>query len=106
MICDPITIDWRLIFMTALALILFGILFDQMVTQIGEHKEGYTAFLVMIGVVVTLFAVALISWIAALLAIGAFVFSGTPMILGDVLRHVRARKAAMERQLEEMSRGR
>ena len=70
-------------------LVMFSILYNRWMTDLGTKKEGYLAFFVAAGNVFTLLAgVAVFSWKAAVLALLAFIVSGTPMIIGDVHRSV------------------
>ncbi len=81
-------------------LFAFGTVYNQAVSYLTQHgyDEGYLAFIVAFGVAVTLGAVALVDWQFALLTLGAFIASGTPMIIGSVVRYVRSRNAS-QRQL-------
>lgn len=102
MITLEIALDWRVIGAVVFGLLMFGVGFNEWVGRLGEHKAGYTALLVVVGVIVTLTGVALISWQAAAICAVAFVASGVPMIVGDIVRHVNARREAMQRQREDM----
>lgn len=85
-----------------LALLLFGIVFNW-TTEWAEKKgytQGYLSLFVMVGVGVTVLSTAIISPVFALITLGAFIASGTPMIVGSIWRHVRER----ERQLEQLRR--
>lgn len=75
-----------------LILVIFSILFNHWVAELGDKKIGYTAMLVAVGNVVTLAIVAVISWKAAGLVMVAFVASGLAMILGDVNRSHKQRE--------------
>ena len=102
-IAIEIVLDWRLIGSLAFALFMFGLAYNGLVHALGERKEGYTGVLVVGGVLVTLLGVAIISWQAAFLALCAFVVSGTPMLIGDIGRHIWRRDQAIKRSLDEMS---
>jgi len=65
------------------------------VDYLDDRKDGYVALLVVAGVLVTLGGVALIDWRAAVLALVALAASGTPMVIGDILRTVRRRESAI-----------
>lgn len=93
--------DWRLIGALLAGLFCFGLAYNALVTWLGERKVGYVAFLVVTGVLVTLGAFAFVSWPCALLILAFFSASGTPMIIGDIVRTVRAREAQM-RKLQEL----
>src|SRR5512139_4211041 len=88
-------IDWRLIGVTLMALFMFGWAFDALVTHLGDKKEGYTSLLVVGGVLATLLGVALISWQCALLTLAMFTASGTPMIIGEVIRAIHKREQVL-----------
>lgn len=83
-----------------LFLLLFGIGFNALVSfaQRQNYLEGYTAFAVAFGVMVTLCTIALFDWRMAAFTLGAFVASGSPMIIGSVVRHVRARKQEQDHE--------
>lgn len=80
--------NWAVIGLVLLALCLFGMIFATFVWFLGRRKEGYTAFLVAGGVLVTLAGVAVIDWRAAVLTLACFTASGTPMIIGSVAQYV------------------
>jgi len=91
--CDPVTIG-----------IVYGLLFGfgfgynlavAWVERQG-YDEGYTAILVVLGVGVTLCGIAVLDFMAALLALGAFAASGFRMVVGSIARHARARKQAQD----------
>jgi hypothetical protein len=86
---------WSLI---GMGLLLFGIGYNCLVAWLEAqgYDEGYTALLVVGGVLVTLGGVALVDWRAAALVLAAFMLSGTPMVMGGWWRHVRARKRAQD----------
>jgi hypothetical protein len=83
-----------------LALLLFGIGFNWFTAWVERkgYMKGYTSLFVVVGVAVTVAATAMISLAFALVTAGAFIASGTPMIVGSIWRHVQER----ERQLVEM----
>ena len=75
-----------------LALILFGMAYNAGVQRLGRQygDHGYTAWLVVVGVAVTVLgALPQIGLRAGLHLLLAFVASGSPMIVGDVWRHLR-----------------
>jgi hypothetical protein len=85
-----------------LGLIVFGLLYNAGVAWLHRrgYQDGYTAFLVVIGVAVTVLTVAvagLITWDAVLVLVLAFISSGIPMILGDIARHTRSRRREADR---------
>jgi hypothetical protein len=88
------------------ALILFGVLYNQAVgwAERRGYIEGFTSLAVALGVAVTLGGIALICWQAALLAAGAFLASGSPMIAGSLFRYIRARDHAKQ-SLSEVHNG-
>lgn len=75
-------------------LILFSILYNKWMGELGDKKRGYTALLVALGNLVTLAAVAVISWKAAAVTVVAFAISGLAMIAGDVARGQAQREQA------------
>jgi hypothetical protein len=80
------------------ALVLFGLLYNEIIAHFERkgYLEGYTALAVALGVLVTLGAVALVDWLAALMFLAAFCASGAPMLGGSIWRHMRARRADRE----------
>jgi len=86
-------------------LFLFGFLYNRLVEWLerNNYDEGYTAFLVVGGVAVTLAGLALLNWQAALVALGAFACSGFWMVIGSCQRHVLARRAAQKRLREQVA---
>lgn len=86
------------------ALMLFGILYNLIIGWAEEKRylEGYTALAVALGVLITLVGVALVSWQAAVITLGAFVASGTPMLAGSISRYMRARRRDYELIKDEM----
>jgi len=95
-------IDWRLIGAVLAGLVLFGTSYNAWMTQLADRKEGYVALLVAGGVAMTLAGVAFLDLRAALLALVCFAASGTPMIIGDILRYVDRRETAKREMRREM----
>jgi hypothetical protein len=97
----PVTVghDWGLLPVMAALLFLFGFGYDRLVgwMERNGYDEGYTAILVVVGTLVTLGGVALVDWQAAVLALGAFAFSGFWMCVGSWWRHVQKRKHGQKR---------
>ena len=91
-----LALDWRVIGPVLFGLTMFGIAFNLVVGWMKEHKEGYTALLVALGVLVTLAGAALINWQGALITLLCFMASGVPMIGGDIYRHVSTRAKAIK----------
>ena len=83
-------------------LMVFGIVFNQITEWAVNHgyAQGYLSLIVAFGAGVTITATAIISPVFALITLGAFAASGTPMIIGSIWRHVRER----ERELEALRR--
>ena len=89
-----------------LALVLFGIAYNAFTAWMERrgYLHGYVSLAVAFGVLVTVGATVLISPLFSLLTVGAFVASGTPMIVGSVWRHVRDREvelAALRREAQD-----
>ena len=83
-----IGLNWEVIGLVLISLSLFGTLFALLMWVLGHRKEGYTAFFVVAGVLVTLAGVAVIDWRAAVLALACFTASGTPMMIGSVAQYI------------------
>lgn len=98
-----IGMNWGILAAIYMFLLLFGIGFNIFVAWLERHgySKGFVSLLVLAGVVVTVGMTAVISLAFALVTAGAFVASGTPMIIGSVWRHVREREkyiAALKRE--------
>lgn len=93
-----IGVDWGTIAALFGGLALFGAVYNLVVAGLERrgYDEGYTALLVVVGVSVTLGAMALVDWRGAALALGCFAASGAPMVAGSWWRYVRRRKAGQD----------
>jgi hypothetical protein len=87
-------------------LALFGISYNWVIGYFERkgYLEGYTALAVVLGVLVTLGAVALVDWLAAVLCLAAFCASGVPMLGGSIWRHMQARRAEIEAERQAQQR--
>ena len=87
--------NWALIGLVGVLLVLFGAAYNRLVDWMERrnYHEGFLSLIVAAGVGITLLFVAVVDWRAALLTLAAFVCSGTPMIVGSILRYVRRREA-------------
>ncbi len=100
--------DFSLILAVYLALLLLGIGYNLAIGWAERRKylEGFVSLAVVLGVLATLGGVAVISWQAALICLGAFTASGLPMVGGSVWRYIRARGEAQRdyvRQAERLA---
>ena len=93
-----IAIDWRLLGSVLFGLFMFGLMFNGLVDWLGERKEGYVSLMVVGGVLVTLGGIAFISWPAAILGLAAFVASGLPMVIGEIVRTIKKREMTLRIQ--------
>lgn len=89
-----------------ISLALFGVGYNAFVSWAERrgYTEGYLSLVVALGVAVTLAGVAVLSIEAALLSLGAFAASGTPMIIGSIWRHLKRREEAKKAMLAEIER--
>jgi uncharacterized membrane protein YjfL (UPF0719 family) len=88
--------------LTAAVLFVFGMLYNALTAWMERngYDRGYTAFLVVGGVAVTVVAVHwAIGWQAVLVLLLAFAASGIPMIIGSMMRH----KMAEHQEMEEIN---
>jgi len=83
---------WTAIASVVVALAIFGWRYNKWMDDLGEDKDGYTALLVALGVVVTQLGVAVISWRAAVLGVALYFADGLFMIFGDIRRSLTKRK--------------
>lgn len=100
-----IRVDFGVVSAIFLGLVLFGISYNRVIGW-AEHRgyiEGYTSLMVAVGVVFTLIPLAILSWQFVLLVAGAFIASGTPMILGSITRYITQRAAAIRAIREDMN---
>lgn len=77
--------------------LLFGIAYNALVAWLNRtgRGEGYTSFLVVGGVLVTIALSSLLIGLAhTLIIILIFICTGLPMIIGDVYRYTEARRRA------------
>ncbi len=86
--------DFSLILAVYACLLVFGVLYNQVVAYLERHKllEGFVSLAVAGGCLAVLGGLAVFSWQFALLALGAFVAAGLPMGLGSIMRYALARK--------------
>lgn len=87
-----------------MALALFGIGYNWLTAWAEQTGfiRGYTAFFVVGGVMVILaLSAILVGLLDALIVAGAFVFAGTPMILGSMIRHKREELRMLEQLRRE-----
>lgn len=96
--------DFGTILAVFLALVLFGIGYNSLVAWLERkgYTEGYLSLIVAFGVAVTLAGVAILSIQAALITLGAFIASGTPMIIGSIVRYLRKREEMKRSIIEEI----
>ncbi|NPV77931.1 MAG: hypothetical protein HPY59_16340 [Anaerolineae bacterium] len=99
-----IRLDYGMITAVLLGLVLFGIGYNALVAWAERrgYTEGYLSLIVAMGVFVTLCGVAILSIHAALLTLLAFIASGTPMIIGSILRYIHRREAMKRAIVEEI----
>ena len=91
-------LNWGTLAAIYMALLLFGIVYNLITAWLERqgYAKGYVSLLVVGGVVVTVGLTAFISLPFALVTAGAFIASGTPMIIGSIWRHVREREQYLE----------
>lgn len=84
------SIFWVTTVAGCLLLAAFGVLYNALMTRLGEHKNKLVAIFVALGVGITVTMAASISWKASALILVYFIFSGVPMIIGDITRSIKA----------------
>jgi hypothetical protein len=91
-------VDLSAILVAYLGLFLFGLWFDRFTgwAEKNGYSEGYTSLFVVAGVLIVLVSLTYFSWMFSLLALGAFVAAGVPMIIGSIARYLVARRASIE----------
>ncbi|NOZ27989.1 MAG: hypothetical protein GXP39_08055 [Chloroflexi bacterium] len=102
---DAISIPVERIIAVCVSLAAFGIAYNAMVEYLEREvpEHGYTSFLVVGGVMVTLIGAAfIVGLIPALLVSLCFIASGLPMIIGSVWRWLRQRRIDRSLSIREM----
>jgi hypothetical protein len=96
--------DFGTILAVLMGLFLFGIGYNALVAWLERrgYTEGYLSLIVALGVAVTLCGVSILSIHAALITLGAFIASGTPMIVGSIVRYLRKREEMKRSIIEEI----
>jgi hypothetical protein len=91
-------LDYPVFILTIISLFLFGVLYAAFVRHLARQSvEGQTAYLVVVGVGVTLLgATAVIGIETALLLFACFAASGLPMVVEYILRMHLARRRDQE----------
>ena len=102
---------------TYLTLILFGTAYNTLVTWFERkgYMEGYVSLSVVAGVMITLglllipqmilsiwIPINLPAWGWGLITLGGFGASGTPMVIGSIIRYLKARSAGMAAMKREI----
>jgi len=85
-----------------LVLFIYGIGYNSLVAWIEarRYSEGFVWLMVVLGVLATLGGLAVLNLNAALLALGCFAASGTPMAAGSIWRYWREREKGEDFWLE------
>jgi predicted tellurium resistance membrane protein TerC len=86
------------------ALLLFGVIYNAIIEHIERNKyiEGFTSLAVVLGVAVTVLACGfLVGWLTVGIVSLGFAFSGLPMVIGSVVRYVRARAVSQKMARDE-----
>lgn len=82
------------------SLFIFGLIYNAVINWLHRtgYIEGYTAFTVVIGVGAIIIGAAFTLGLqAGLILLALSAAAGTPMVFGDIARHVRARRRAERR---------
>jgi hypothetical protein len=79
-------------------LVLFGVGFNWLTAWMERkgYMEGFTSLIVALGVALTLAPLAFFSWQFVLIAYGAFLCTGLPMIVGSIGRYLQKREQALQ----------
>lgn len=95
---SEIKLDYGIVLAVIFALVLFGIMYNALVAWLERkgYAEGFLSLIVAAGVLMTLIGISILSMDAALLALMGFVATGTPMIVGSIIRYITAREAAKQ----------
>lgn len=98
--------DWGRFWAVLWVLWVFGFGYNLVVGWLEREglAEGYVAWLVVLGVLVTMAGVAVVDAEMAMVVTLAFCASGFWMVIGSWWRHVQARKAGQRAQREEVGR--
>jgi len=103
MTCE-MRLDYGVITAVLLGLLLFGIGYNSLVAWLERrgYAEGFLSLIVAFGVAMTLAGVSILSIPAALLTLLAFIATGTPMIIGSIVRYIHRREATKRAIVEEI----
>jgi hypothetical protein len=103
-----VTVEARLVISVLAGLFLFGCVYNWLVEQLETHghDRGFMSLIVALGCAVTIGGYGLIvaEWRLLALAFGCFTASGTPMIVGSIIRYVRARSGEEQAGYDEARR--
>jgi hypothetical protein len=86
------------------ALVMFGMAYNALMAILGSRAEGYSALFVAVGTLFTLLGAFYTTQFAPApwwVVLACFVASGTPMILGDLVRAERRRHQAIQRLADD-----
>lgn len=88
-----IELDFGVILAVFLGMLLFGIGYNAFVAWLERrgYTEGYMSLIVAFGVAMTLMGTAILSIQAALLTLCGFIATGSPMIVGSIVRYIQVR---------------
>lgn len=92
--------NWQTVVAVAAGLFALSVAYDAWVARLerGGHDRGFLGFIVALGCGYTLAgAIPLIGVRAVMWVLLCFVASGTPMIVGSVVRYVKARELEQKR---------
>ncbi len=92
------------LFLMYLVLFMFGVGYNELTAWLERqgYDRGYTALLVVGGVLVTLLAGAVVVGVqVAMIMFGCFVASGMPMIVGSIQREARKRKEDEDKAMHQ-----
>jgi len=95
---------WKLA-IVAVGLLIFGYFYNQLVERLQSKTNSYTAELVVLGVLVTVlsagFALSLnLNQIAGIIFF--FICSGSPMVIGSIVRNMRDQEEARRQTRETL----
>lgn len=99
-----IYLDLSRVLAVYIALLVFGSIYNLVVNWLDRkgYLEGFTWLAVAVGCTVTILGIAVIDWQVAVAVLGAFIFSGIPMIWGAVAAYVVKREHSQHSMIDEV----
>jgi hypothetical protein len=93
-------VDWWLFGAVLAGLFFFGLSYNTLMSMLGDRKQGFTSFAVILGTIVTIIGAGYIVKFEPIpfwILFSCFVASGVPMTAGDIIRGQMMREKSIDR---------